>query len=59
LYVLHGNLRGQKYRENVLAPHVIPHFDNHALVNRPMFMDDNARPHIALIVQHLLQEEAA
>ena len=43
LYVLDGNLTGQKYRDNVLAPHVVPHFDNHALADRPMFMDDNAR----------------
>ena len=44
LYVLGGNLTGQKYRDNVLAPRVVPHFDNHALADRPMFMDDNARP---------------
>jgi hypothetical protein len=36
----------------VLAPRVVPHFDNHALADRPMFMDDNARPHRARIVQH-------
>jgi hypothetical protein len=53
-----GNLTGQKYRDNVLAPHVVPHFDNHALADRPMFMDDNARPHRARIVQHFLQQEA-
>ena len=58
LYVLDGNLTGQKYRDNVLAPHVVPHFDNHALADRPMFMDDNARPHRARIVQHFLQQEA-
>ena len=52
LYVLDGNLTGQKYRDNVLAPRVVPHFDNHALADRPMFMDDNARPHRARIVQH-------
>ena len=51
-YVLDGNLTGQKYRDNVLAPRVVPHFDNHALADRPMFMDDNARPHRARIVQH-------
>jgi hypothetical protein len=51
LYVLDGNLTGQKYRDNVLAPRVVPHFDNHALADRPMFMDDNARP-------HCLQQEA-
>jgi hypothetical protein len=41
----------------VLAPRVVPHFDNHALADRPMFMDDNARPHRAQIV-HFLQQEA-
>ena len=51
-------LTGQKYRDNVLAPRVVPHFDNHALADRPMFMDDNARPHGARIVQHFLQQEA-
>ena len=58
LYVLDGNLTGQKYRDNVLAPRVVPHFDNHALTDRPMFMDDNARPHSSRIVQHFLQHEA-
>jgi transposase len=58
LYVLDGNLTGQNYRENVLASRVVPHFDNHALADRPMFMDDNARPHRARIVQHFLQQEA-
>ena len=52
LYVLDGNLTGQKYRDNVLAPRVVPHFDNHALADRPMSMDDNARPHRARIKQH-------
>jgi hypothetical protein len=36
----------------VLDPSVVPHFDNHALTDTPMFMDDNARPHRARIVQH-------
>jgi transposase len=39
LYVLDGNLTGQKYRDNVLAPRVVPHSDNHALADRPMCMD--------------------
>jgi hypothetical protein len=29
----------------VLAPRVVPLFDNHALADRPMLMEDNARPH--------------
>jgi hypothetical protein len=33
LYVLDGNLTGQKYLDNVLAPRVVPHFDNHALAD--------------------------
>jgi transposase len=57
LYVLDGNLTGQKYCDNVLARRVVPHFDNHALADRSMFMDDNARPHRARIV-HVLQQEA-
>jgi hypothetical protein len=59
LYVLAGNLTGQKYRDNVLASRVVPHFDNHALADRPMFMDDNARPQRARIVHYYLQQEAA
>ena len=47
-----------KNSDNVLAPRVVPHFDNHALADRPMCMDDNARPHKARIVQHFLQQEA-
>jgi hypothetical protein len=58
LYVLDGNLTGQKYHDNVLGPRVVPHFDNHALADRPMFMDDNARSHRARIVQKCLQQEA-
>ncbi len=42
----------------MLAPRVVPPFDIHALTDRPMFMDDNARPHRARIVQHFLQQEA-
>jgi hypothetical protein len=42
----------------VLAPRVVPHFDNHALADSPMFMDDNDRPHRARIVQQFLQQEA-
>jgi hypothetical protein len=48
----------QKYRDNVLAPRIVSHFDNHALADRPMFMDDNARPHRARIVQHFSQQGA-
>jgi hypothetical protein len=46
MYVLDGNLTGQKYSDIVLAPRVVPHFDNHALADRPMFMDDNIEPEL-------------
>ena len=42
----------------MLGPRVVPHFDNRALADKPMFMNDNARPHRARIVQHFLQQEA-
>jgi hypothetical protein len=50
LYVLDVNLTGQKYRDNVLAPRVVPHLT--IMACQPTFMDDNARPHRARIVQH-------
>jgi transposase len=53
LYVLDGNRTGQIYRDNVLAPRVVHHFDNYVFADRPMFMDVNARPHRARIVQHI------
>ena len=39
-----GTLTGEKYRDNILRPVVIPHFDNHPLRMKPVYMDDNARP---------------
>jgi hypothetical protein len=39
------NLTGDQYIRDVLQPVVVPHFDNHPLVTRPVYMDDNARPH--------------
>jgi hypothetical protein len=44
LYVLNGTMTGQKYRDNIIRDIVVPHFDNHRLSTRPLFMDDNARP---------------
>ena len=38
-------LNVQMYQQEVLGAAVIPHFDNHPLATRPIFMDDNARPH--------------
>jgi transposase len=58
LYVLDGTLTGQKYRDEILRPLVVPHFDCHPLASRPILMDDNARPHRARIAQDYLQQEA-
>ena len=44
LHVLQGNINGVAYRDNVLSTHVVPYFDNHPLADRPIFMDDKARP---------------
>jgi transposase len=41
----------------VLQP-VVPHFDNHPLATRPVYMDDNARPHRSRAVTAYLQSEA-
>jgi hypothetical protein len=58
LYVLNGNMNGQMYRDSVLRDIVVPHFDNHPLASRPLYMDDNARPHRARIVNQYKQQEA-
>jgi hypothetical protein len=45
VYVFVGTLTGQKYRDQILCPLVVPHFDDHPLASRPILMDDNVRPH--------------
>jgi hypothetical protein len=45
LVTTQGNLAGDQYIRDVLQPVVVPHFDNHPLATRPVYMDDNARPH--------------
>ena len=47
LYVLDWALTGQTYRDQILRPLVLPHFDCHPLA---ILMDDNAKPHGARIV---------
>jgi hypothetical protein len=37
---------------------VVPHFDNHPLGSRQLYMDDNARPHRARTVNQYKQQEA-
>ena len=45
LITIPGTLNAQRYQENVLEPHVVPHFEAHTLASTPIFMDDNATPH--------------
>ena len=50
LVTIQGNLTGDQYTRDVLQPVVVPHFDNHPLATRPVYMDDNAWPHRARAV---------
>jgi hypothetical protein len=47
-----------QYIRDVLQPVVVPHFDNHPLATRPVYMDDNARPHHSRAVTAYIQCEA-
>ena len=57
LVTIQGSLTGDQYIRDVLQPVVVPHFDNHPLATRPVYMDDNARPHRARAVTAYLQSE--
>ena len=58
MHCLDGTLAGVKYRDNIHQNYVIPHFDDRNFASHPIFIDDNARPHRAQIVQQYLQDEA-
>jgi transposase len=58
LVTIQGNLTGDQYIRDVLQPVVVPHFDNYPLATRPVYMDDNARPHCSRAVIACLQSEA-
>ena len=59
LVTIQGNLTGDQYNRDVLQPVVVPHFDNHPLATRLVYMDDNARPHHSRrAVTAYLQSEA-
>ena len=57
LVTIQGKLTGDQYIRDVLQP-VVPHFDNHPLATRSVYMDDNARPHLSRAVTAYLQSEA-
>ena len=45
LVVIDGNLNAQKYRDHVLAPHIVPLLQNHDVIS--VFQQDNGRSYIA------------
>ena len=59
LVTIQGNLTGEQCISDVLYPVVAPpHFDNHPLATRPVYMDDNVRPHRTRAITAYLQREA-
>ena len=58
LIVVRVNLNGQIYRQNILEARIVPHFDNHPLNKRPVFMDDSARPHRARVMTYYLRDKS-
>jgi transposase len=58
LVTIQGNLTGYQCIRDVFQPVVVPHFDNHPLATRPVYMDDNARSHRSRAVTAYLQSEA-
>ena len=56
LKVVRQTLTGQRYIDDILEPIVYPHFRAHQAA-RPLFQDDNARPHRARIVTDSLAQE--
>ena len=55
LVTIQGRLTGECYIHYVLEPVVDPHFENHPLATRPVYMDDNARPHCSRAVTAYFQ----
>ena len=53
LVIVDGNINGQRYRDEIIIPHVIPFL----AANGPgmVFQQDNAQPHIANVVKNHLQ----
>jgi transposase len=58
LVTIQSNLTGDQYIRDVLKPVAVSHFDNHPLTTRPVYMDDNARPHRLKVVTAYLQSKA-
>ena len=58
LITVRVNLNGQIYLQNIVDARVVPHFDNHPLNKRPVFMDESARPHRARVMAYYLRDES-
>ena len=58
LVTIQGRLTGERYIHDVLEPVVVPHFEKHPLATRPVYMDDNARPHRSRAVTAYFQGNA-
>ena len=58
LVTIQGYLTGDQYTRDVLQPVVVPHFNNHPLATRLVYMDDNTRHHRSRAVIAYLQSEA-
>ena len=54
-----GTLTEQKYQTDIRENAVIPHFDVHPLLTRPVFVIDNARPHRSRAVIACLRQNAS
>ncbi|GFV47316.1 DDE_3 domain-containing protein [Trichonephila clavipes] len=48
LIVMHGTLKGQRYVDDILRPHVGPYLNG---LPGAIFLQDNARPHTARVTQ--------
>lgn len=47
---IHGNLTAERYRDNILQPHLMPVINR----QRELFQQDNARPHTARVTRDFL-----
>ncbi|KAK7106404.1 hypothetical protein V1264_017665 [Littorina saxatilis] len=54
LYHIVGNLTGQRYRDETVAPSVLPAL--HQIGVQAVFQDDNATPHRARLVNNFIQQ---
>lgn len=57
-WTVRGSLNSDQYTREVLRPIVVSNFDYHPLAARPVFIDENAKPHHSRSVIAFLQGEA-